>query len=229
MSSVYSWPHPGCKALWKFDDNVVDGSGNENHGSGGVESYLPGKFGKSIQLDGNDYFALPYASSLHLTTFTVNGWIKTTSTNSMCILGAWGIYIGQNSYSYYGYHYGMSGGRARLRIGNGNDNVLLGSRIISDGTWHNVVATRDSEYARIYVDGSIDVERASPASPSFISHGPAAYRWAGAHIGTAYIPRIAPSILSEFYVGQVDDLVVDSFTLEPDQVKQLYSFQRGLL
>ena len=224
MSSAFNWPQAGCVGLWHFADNGNDSSGNANNGtaSAGV-AYALGKFGKCADLTA-DYFTLPYSASLKVSNLTISAWYKSTSAGSVeTILACSGIYVGQ-PYRYYGYIFETRAGKVSLKL---MSSVLTGNMTINDGLWHHIAATRDDNYARIYVDGSLDAKVATTTALSYCSHAPASYYWAGAHIGAAYRAMIAPSTIGNFPTCCLDELQLLNYALSPNQVRRLYAFQIG--
>lgn len=226
MSSAFNWPQAGCPGLWHFQDDGVDSSGTGNDGtpSAGV-TYAFGKFGKCANLVA-DYFSLGYDASLKVTDLSISTWYKSTSVGAVeTLMACSGIYVG-SPYGYYGYIFETRSGKASLKLMNA---VLTGTAAINDGHWHWIAATRDDAYARIYVDGSLDVEVATPTALSYCSHAPASYYWAGAFIGAAYRAMIAPSTIGNFPTCYIDELQLLNRALSPAQVRQRYAFQRGML
>ena len=224
MSSAFNWPQAGCVGLWRFEDDGVDssGAGNDGTASAGV-TYAFGKFGKCANLAA-DYFTLPYSASLKVSNLTISAWYKSTSAGSVeTILACSGIYVGQ-PYGYYGYIFETRAGKVSLKL---RSSVLTGNMTINDGLWHHIAATRDDNYARIYVDGVLDVEASGPVTLSYCSHAPASYYWARAYIGAAYRAMIAPSTIGNFPTCYLDELQLLDYALSPAQVRRLYAFQIG--
>lgn len=227
MSCTFNWPQAGCVGLWHFEDNGVDasGAGNDGTASAGV-AYAFGKFGKCANLTA-DYFSLGYDASLKVADLTISAWYKSTSAdNPGTILACSGIYVGSGSYGYYGYILETRLGKVSLKL---NSFVLTGNIAINDGLWHWIVATRDDAYARIYIDGAMDAEVASPDAINYCNHAPASYYYAGAYIGAAYRAMIAPSTIGNFPTCSLDELQVLNYALSPAQVRRMYAFQRGFL
>ncbi|MFA7164623.1 MAG: LamG-like jellyroll fold domain-containing protein [Desulfoplanes sp.] len=225
--STWNWPSPGCVGLWHFQDNGNDSSVEANNAtaSGGV-AYALGKIAKCTNLTA-DYFSLPYVDSLKVTDLTISCWYKSTSNdNPGVLLATSGIYVGSSSYGYYGYRFETRSGKATLLI---MGTALIGSTAINDGAWHFLVATRNNSIARIYVDGRIDASLGSPPSLSYCNHGPASYYWAGAFIGAAYRPMIAPSTIGYYPTCYLDELKLLNYAESPETIQNGYFFQVGII
>lgn len=222
-----NWPHPGCVGLWHFEDNGTDSSGAGNNGTGsGGESYTLGKFGKCAYLTA-DYYSLPYAASLKVADLTVSAWYKSTSNdNPGVLLATSGIYVGSNYYVYYGYRFETRAGKLSLMM---MGTVLTGATTINDGAWHFLTATRDDSVARVYVDGRIDAALASPPTLVYCDNAPYYYYYAGAFIGAAYRPMIAPSTIGYHPTCVLDELMLENYAIGPEEALDRYLFQIGEL
>ena len=225
--STWNWPHPGCVGLWHFQDNGYDSSGEGNDGAGsGGEAWSIGKFGRCTYLTA-DYFSLGYPASLKVANLTVSAWYKSTSAdNPGVLLACSGIYVGGSGYGYYGYRFETRAGKlALLMMGT----AVAGGATINDGGWHFLQATRADDIARLYVDGRIDAVLDSPPALTYCNHNPAAYYWAGAYIGAAYRPVIAPSTIGYFPTCYLDELMLENYAIEPSEALDRYLFQAGLI
>jgi hypothetical protein len=227
LSSAYNWPSPGCKGLWHFQDNGTDSSGEGNNGtaSAGV-AYALGKFGKCAYLTA-DYFTLAYVASLQVSNLTILAWYKGTDAAARSTLfGTSGIYVGGSSYTYYGYNFETRLGKVSLML---RGDSLTGVTQVDDNIGHLIAATRDNDFARVYVDGHLDAEQESPNTLAYCVHNPATYYWAGSSIGGSWQAKIAPSTMSYYPTCYLDELQLLDYALTPAQMRRLYAFQRGFL
>jgi len=227
MSSAYNWPHAGCVGLWHFENNATDSSGKGHDGTdmGGV-TFAFGRFGKCAVFDGTARFELStgaYVAEFMLTTFTILMWYKSTDTSSRSVLFMQeGITIGSSTTCYYGYEMETASGVVRLIIGNGYISwalILAGTTAVNDGSWHLIAATRDTDYARVYVDGKMDAVESNPVTPVFSG----TYRTGS--IGGGY----TDISFSYYPICQMDELQLLDYALTPAQMSRLYAFQRGML
>jgi len=230
MSSAYNWPHEGCECLWHFENNALDSSGNGHDGtdSGGV-TFAFGRFGKCAVFDGTARFALSLDAAMMLTTFTILMWYKSTDASGRAVLfTASGIKVNSADSNFYGYDIETASGMPRLLIGSGSIRwalTLAGSTAINDGAWHFLAATRDADYARVYVDGEIVAEEETPPTPNFGTS--AAYRCCS--IGGAYVDGYTPLSIGYLPTCRMDELQLLDYALTPAQMSRLYAFQRGVL
>jgi hypothetical protein len=231
MSSAFHWPHVGCAGLWHFEGNGNDSSGAGHNGTAYGISYIPGKFWQCAAFAGSGRYTLPYTSILRTTEFEVLFWIKTTSTPPAhsTIFSVWGTYSGDGGNSWAGYEICEDNvGRVYLALSPGgywySISYLYSQKHINDGKWHHVVVCRDDNYSRIYIDGVLDSEAASPASPGFYSNS-----YSGAAIGAEYLFSLTPPTLGYYFIGYIDELVFRQETSQPNCIWREYAFQRGLL
>ena len=145
------------KALYKFDGNLNDSSGNNYaptanssiyynyNGTASGVTYVTGKFGKAASFDGsNDYIELPLNTSSFFAaknTLSVSLWFKTNgslSTNSI-------LFSDYNNESYNIFSRLDSSGR--LYVANRYQNLVNNNSTTSvsydDSNWHHLVITND--------------------------------------------------------------------------------------
>ena len=87
-NSTFNWTVPiEMQGSWKFDDNLLDASGN-NHGVfvGGSPTYVNGLEGKALSLNGQNQ-SVQVASPLSIdSSYTISAWIKPTDVTNTNIL-----------------------------------------------------------------------------------------------------------------------------------------------
>ncbi len=230
MSSAYNWPHAGCEALWHFENNATDSSGKGHDGTDvSSVTFAFGRFAKCAVFDGTSRFSLVLDEALFLTTFTILMWYKSTDASARAVLfGASGIKVNSYNSNFYGYDIETASGMPRLLLGAGSTSwalTLSGSTAINDGAWHFLAATRDADYARVYVDGEIVAEEETPPTPNFGTS--AAYRCCS--IGGAYVDGYTPLSIGYLPTCSMDELQLLDYALTPAQMSRLYAFQRGML
>lgn len=230
MSRNYNWVSPETAGLWKFDNDLTDSSPNGNNGSGTM-TYDVGRFGQSAIFTGSTKVTIKDATSppaaMRLTEFTAMLWYKGTDPHALSALfGAGGTYVDSAATKYVGYYLWTRYGIFRLTLSNGNSslNPLEGS-VINDGIWHHVAATRDNNYARLYVDGRMDAEVSSPVSPTFGTS--AYYRFTG--MGAAYVPGFTPLSLGRYPTCIMDDVQLFSRAWTEKEMRRYYAFMSGAL
>jgi len=161
-------PDPAGLVLhYKFDGDASDSSGNNYHG---IEkdgpTYVDGKFGQAIRLDGfDDYVAIQdmnYVGTGH-PEVSVCAWIRTSDSDAGIIASFdrsefWRLEIN-----------GAGGGPGQVGWDvwsvTINDFVDYGStRRVDDGQWHHVAGVFDNGTMIIYIDGSPEQPHFSPDS-----------------------------------------------------------------
>jgi hypothetical protein len=158
--SVVSTAAPDSTGLvlhYKFDGNANDSSGSNHHG---IEvagpTYVAGKFGQAIHLDGfDDYVAienLSYASTGYAEV-SVCAWVRTTDDG--CILSFdrsenWRLEVGGQ---YAGD--GLAGWEVWTDAGAADTINYPGvTGRVDDGQWHHVAGVFDNGKMTIYIDGN---------------------------------------------------------------------------
>jgi hypothetical protein len=140
-------------AYYAFENNLLDGSGNGNHGDPcGAPVYVPGKIGSALELDGiEDYVDCGNAVIFDMTDkITLSVWVKTNDTgngehNPYVTKGdtAYGIkHFTSNSIEFFVFDSG-EWYQARSAAQNGSFN----------GIWHYLAGTYDGSQIKLYIDG----------------------------------------------------------------------------
>ena len=142
-------------ALYTFEGNALDTSGNGNNGTAGSVSYAAGRIGAQAALfNGTSaYVQIPRSIS---TDFTVAMWVKTTDTGNSGT--QWwqgkGLVDGEVNGAAADWGTVLLAGKFALGVGN-PDTTISSSVNINDGAWHHVAATRNntSGAMAVYIDG----------------------------------------------------------------------------
>jgi hypothetical protein len=138
--------------------SAIDHSGNERNGAfqGGLDesAWVTGKINYAVQFDGagivnfGDYFSYE-----RTTAFSLECWIKFTSTASQIIMGRQ-----KNSGNFQGYQLSAAAGKLRIALRDDLNNKITKETTVlyNDGDWHHVVGTYDgssgSGGVTLYVD-----------------------------------------------------------------------------
>ena len=157
-SEVSATPSSPLKALYAFEGNVLDTSGNGNNGINYGATFVPGRIGvQAAQFNGSAFVQIPL--SIGSSGFTVALWVKTTDTGG---LGSqWysgeGLVDGEVAGVTNDFGTVLLNGEFALGIGN-PDTTVASVKLINDGAWHHVAATWDSATGAMkgYVDGVLD-------------------------------------------------------------------------
>mgnify|MGYP001046101047 CR=1 FL=1 len=207
---------------WKFENDANDSVGDIHGTIHGNPKYVDGKFGRAIELDGDDYVDCGNPDSLNFATgdWTISAWIKTTQS---------GMEDTDKGTVFANGSDGGGGIRYTLAVNEGQpDSITLtadsdihkaqaiGRTAVNDGAWHHIAGMRDGEQLRLYVDGELDGD----------SYLPAEYDLSGASQSNAHIGAITSNddnSLYKYFVGVVDEVCIFSAAIDANGVRALYS------
>ena len=152
-------------AYYPFDGNAQDASGNGNHGQiTGTTTYVEGKFGDAIALNGGDYVEMEASDSLHsdlfkADPFTLAVWIyPQTGVGYQHVWRSLPIEAGHNTLFIFEdtgiiSWRGVVGG-----VWSWGDLCETGPGVFETDTWVHVAVTNDGDKFRIYADGVLVAE-----------------------------------------------------------------------
>jgi hypothetical protein len=143
-------------AVYPFEGNALDRSGNQFDGTAVNVTFTGGKVGaQAAQFNGtSSYVAIPRCIS---NSFTVALWLKTTNTASGT---QWwsgkGLVDGEVAGSTTDWGTAVLNGKFAFGVGN-PDTTISSATTVNDGVWHHLAASRDAGGGlRIYVDGVLE-------------------------------------------------------------------------
>ena len=202
---------PGAQpqAWYRFENNVMDSSGNGNHGANVGASYAAGKLGAfAAQFNGSSsYVQIPLSISNH---FTVSFWLNTTDTGAE---GQWwdgkGLVDGEVAGAADDFGISLVGGKVALGVGN-PDTTITTPNTVNDGQWHHVAATRDavSGQMSLYVDGALQASGYGPVGPK---NAPPVLR----------IGSMQAAYGGGFFNGSLDDVQLFGRVFDASEIGQL--------
>jgi hypothetical protein len=142
--------------------------------------------------------------SLAITSaFSVEAWIKTTSTAQRPILSNRGGTFGDPGQFYFG----IQSGKLFLYINEALSPSLSSARSINDGRWHHVVATSDGTTSRLYIDGVLDAAQTQAHSSRTAAN---------------YISWDLPNA-TEFFPGSIDEVAVYRSQVSANRIAAHYA------
>ncbi|MCX6922173.1 MAG: DUF362 domain-containing protein [Verrucomicrobia bacterium] len=145
------------KAIYAFEGDVLDSSGNANHGTNNGATFVTGKIGgQAAQFNGSNAWVLVPAS-ISGSYFSIAIWVRTTDVGDT---GQWyaGNALVDDKFTSTFYDFGTALCGGKFAFGTGNPDITLTSTgIINDGVWHHVAATwAGSGVMQLFVDGNLD-------------------------------------------------------------------------
>jgi hypothetical protein len=209
-------------AWWKFENDVNDSIGANNGTIHGNPTYLDGKIGLAINLDGDDYVDCGNPDSLNFGTgdWAISAWIKTTQS---------GVEDTDKGTVFANGADGGGGIRYTLAVNEGQTGSItlttdddkykvqaISSAVVNDGAWHHVVGVRNAGQLHLYVDGVLDGGNYLPAE----------FDLSGTSRQNAYIGAITSNdnnSLYKYYVGLIDEVCIFAGAIDAKGVVALYS------
>jgi len=151
----------GASSFWRLDE----GSGTTIYDAAGYSDQVAGsgitRGATGATVDGDtastfDGSASGFSSTqspvVGPQTFSVEAWVKTTSTAGGKIVGFGNSSTGTSS-SYDRHLYMDPSGRANFGVYDGNTEVLTSPTALNDGKWHQLIGTLSSAGQTFFVDG----------------------------------------------------------------------------
>jgi len=201
------------EASWNgTSGEVIDSSGNGNHGVG-VGATPPttgaGKFGNGGVFDGSDDYVDLGNKTIYNTgnEISISIWVKPKYQNHYEPF--FERYEGTNNRIDFGF-FGGSQNRLYMTYSNGvtrDPNTISNiSSYIPENSWHHIVFTANAKGAKTYIDGNlIDT---SPLAGNFTIN-------ASLHLGNRG---------GEYYDGSIDEVRIYNRALSPAEVRDLYNW-----
>ena len=217
-------PDPaGLMVHYTFDGDASDSSGNNYHGmEKGGPTYVEGKFGQSIHLDGfDDYVAIQdmnYVGVGH-PEVTVCAWIRTTDSGDNTIASFdrsefWRLEIN-----------GSGGGPGQ--VGWDLWSVTTGTYVdygsitrVDDGKWHHVAGVFNNGTLTIYIDGNPEPSAFSADTTFGRDRAFPRYGFVGSDCEASYPPPTGRANGSKFD-GEIDELYVYHRALSEAEIRYL--------
>lgn len=218
----------GASLYWRWDEGTStfahDSSGNLNNGfmrNGPAYRQTPAAVAgpsTAIGFNGTSQYAYSNRLNPHPARFTVETWIKTTTTQGGRIIG-FGNLTQQNSTRHDKLVYMRNDGRLQFGVRSGSARTIATSAAYNDGQWHHVVATQGPSGMALYVDGQL---RASSILYTTNDNYPGYWRVGGDNLsGWPNRPT------SNFFAGQIDETAVYPTALSASQVSAHYALRNG--
>ncbi|MEJ5165978.1 MAG: LamG domain-containing protein [Thermoanaerobaculia bacterium] len=180
--------------------------------------------------DTNEYIEVPDSNFLDLTTeLTIEAWIKSPgfSTNGGIVSKYWnyGSYPNMRAYDLLarGNHIEAAFSKDGT-FNSGSYTWLVGTKTLSLNTWYHIaVVFKRGEYARLYINGILDVENTNPIQSIYTTNAPL-------RIGVDF----NPSDTTRFFIGNIDEVRIWNVARSQEQIrstmcKKLTGTETGLV
>jgi hypothetical protein len=205
---------PTLVARYTFDGNTNDSSGNANHSiiTYGTPTFVAGKYGSAMDLDGaSQYTMLPAGLFASVTNFTIAVWVNWDGG------AAWQrIFDFGNDTTQYMFLSPSSGsGTLRFAVttnGNGAEQILEISPL-PVGEWRHVAVTRNGNIARLYTNGVVAV-----SVINVVTITPASFNPALNYLGKSQWP-------DPLFNGRMDELFIYNYALSDKEITRLAANQ----
>lgn len=194
---------------WKGDGNYWDSYGGNNGNSTNV-TFVPSEVGQAFVLNGsNGYVNLGRSPNLQLQNFTIEMWIRRSSSSVISSSSPIAMLL---SYGNGGYALGMYGD-GRIFLSRADvDSISVSPGLTDTNSFHHVAMTKTNTSVIMYVDG---VSYPAPSYGStFTFTTPVA-------IGADGDDHLNP------FFGAIDELSVYSRVLSSNEIQAIYSAGAG--
>ncbi|MEI7032778.1 LamG domain-containing protein [Streptomyces pratensis] len=218
----------GATLYWRYDEGVStfahDSSGHLDNGflrNAPAYRQTPAAVaGPSTAIGFNGVDEYAYSNRLRAAPprFTVETWIRTTTTRGGKIIG-FGNVTQENSTRYDKHVYMRDDGRLTFGVYSGGSRTIVTPAAYNDGRWHHVVATQGADGVSLYVDGQ---RRASNRLYTGNEDSPGYWRVGGGNLGS-WPGR--PT--SNFFAGQIDETAVYPTALSASRISAHHALRNG--
>jgi hypothetical protein len=216
----------GATTYWRLGEasgtTAADSSGGSSTGTytGGPTLGVPGAVAgdTAVRLDGVDDGVVSTTQHNDPQTFSVEAWVRTTSTRGGKLVG-FGNSASGNSSNYDRHIYLTDGGVPVFGIWDGSARTLRGGKRLNDGNWHHVVASSGGNGMALYVDGAL-----AASSPAVVRAQPYAGYW---RVGGDNLGGWPSQPSSNYLQGDVDEVAIYPGELVTEEVVKHFQLGGG--
>ncbi len=197
-------------------NGILDESGNENNGTGnGNPSFVAGKIGNSINLDGSDdYVSLPTGVMSTLNNFTIATWVNIDALEMWSRIFDFGS--GTTTNMFLTPQSGNGTFRYAITTGGGSsEQQINGTSALPTNTWIHVAVTLSGNTGTLYVNGSqVGINNNMTLSPS--------------DLGSTSNNYIGRSQYADPYLdGQIDQFHIFDYALTSTEISSLFNTENA--
>ena len=209
-------PPAGMVAWWPGDGNADDIVGNNDGILQGGATFAPGMVGQAFSFDGSDDYVTfgTTVGNFGNSDFTIDFWIKTSSTRQEGILGKRRVCTHG---SFFDIRLGV-GAQGKLNIDLDNDsqgsyyNNIVTTKTVNDTNFHHVAVVRQGTAASVYIDGVLDVAGTTPGVTTIVN---SSHLIAGKSTCTGIDG-------TDFFTGLLDELEIFNRALTAEEIRAIY-------
>ncbi|MGA2854168.1 MAG: RICIN domain-containing protein [Verrucomicrobiota bacterium] len=203
---------PTLLARYSFDGNTSDSSGNANHATAtGSPTFVAGKHGSALNLNGTDQYAMIPAGILaSVTNFTIAAWVYWNGGDAWQRI----LDFGNDTTQYLFLTPGSGSGTLRFAIttNGGGAEQILETFPLPVGQWRHVAVTRSGNTARLYTNGVLAVS-------GTVTIAPASFNPVLNNLGASQYAA------DPLFSGRLDDLYIYNYALSDTEVARLAANQ----
>jgi len=211
--------------LWRLQEKTgTTGADSTGHSHPGTFSNTP-TLGQASPITGDptdvafgtgtNGYVTQTGSTTNTTTFSVEAWVKTTSTAGGRLIGFGDAAAGTASGSTDCQLYLAPNGKVEFGLNDNTQVAIASASAVNNGAWHHVVGTYSpATGAKLYVDGALSASGTGATPTTFTG-----YWRAGAEDLTGW--PSAPT--SRYLVGTIDEVAVYTTVLSAARVSAHYA------
>lgn len=210
-TGVYSaWPLDTGTGVQLYD---VTSTSNRAIAQGST-SWVAGKIGQALSLDGTSGYVSTSASSSNPNPFTLELWFKTTTSSGGLIMGFGNTTTGASATNDRNL-YMTNGGQLIFGVNPGTNKTISSASSYNNGSWHHVVASLGPAGMVLLVDGArIATDGTTTTAGSYSGY------W---RLGFQNLTGWASAPTSNFFNGVLDEVHIYSRQLSDEEAAGDYT------
>jgi hypothetical protein len=199
-------PPSGIVSWWPAEGNALDNAGTNNGTLQTNVTYAPGEDGQGFDFNGSSsYIVIGNPASLQLQNFTIEAWVRRTSSFAISLVAPNADFF---AYGSGGYGLGMFNDGSLYLTKSGVDSVQVSTGLTDTNNFHHVAVTKSGTDVVFYLDGN--------------SVGSMNYNELFTFAGSASIGAEGVDEQSPFY-GVIDELAIYGRALAPIEIQAIYN------
>jgi len=215
------WRYPEASGAFIGDTSPGNQNGYFNGGGtwrDGTGAIAGDSTSVPLGLNGTTGFVYDETAQPSPSTYSIETWFKTTSTNGGLLVG-FGSDQSTASADYDKHVYMTDSGQLIFGTYNGGTQTVESTNSYNNGQWHYLVATQSANGMVLYVDGArVGADPAATANQQYTGY------W---HVGGDNLNSWPSQPSSEYFQGEVDETAIYPTALTAAQVANHYTLGGG--